>query len=141
MKRRALCLYAVSVLVSTPILLGVTSTFIPDVAPAETVFGTEPGGRTIGGPGQTVLEPGSKKQLFTFLRSGPAPVRFVCVTGANIGSGTASVNYTMRIGRTMTATFSPGDSRVVCAEVTAIGVECHRRAAECNFLWRVDELR
>ncbi len=70
----------------------------------------------------------------------PCP-RFVCVTGANIGSGAASLNYIMRIGRTMTATFSPGDSRVVCAEVTAIDVECRRGAAECKFLWRVDELR
>lgn len=111
------------------------------VANAATVFGTEPGGRTIGGPGQSLLTGGNSQEIFTFLGRGPTPVRFVCVTGANVGIGKASLHFSSRIGETMTASFSAGESRIVCAEMTAIKVQCHGQGTECTFLWRVDDLK
>ena len=135
-------------LVASVVLLGLLSVELwglaGEEAPerAETLFGKEPGGRTIGGPGQTWLKGGTaKKELFGFLSRGPTPVRFVCVTGANVGPGAASLIYRSRIGQTIVAEFAPGDSRVVCGQTTAIEVECHGQGKECQFLWRVDEPR
>ncbi len=106
---------------------------------ASLLFGTQPGGRTIGGPGQITLRSGTEEEIFEFLRSGTTPVRFLCLTGANLGPGKVSVRYSSRIGESGKAQFGPGETRVVCGETTAIKVDCQGPGTECRFLWRVDE--
>ncbi len=113
-----------------------------DAEPPETAlpsFGNTPGGRTIGGPGQTKLAGGTSKKVFGFLSRGVTQVRFVCVTGSNMGPGVAALTYKSRIGQTLSEKFAPGDSRVVCGETTAIDVECQGHGTQCRFFWRVDE--
>ena len=111
-------------------------------AVGDSFFGNQPGGKTIGGPSVTTLRAGTEKNLFSFIRSGPDPFVFVCTTGLNKGSGMVTLSYRTRLGGTQTSKFSPGDSAVVCGEVTAISVECHSgRHSQCEFLWRVDVLR
>ena len=140
--------HGIFALVASVVLVGLLSSQFLELVdaeapePVEALFSHEPGGRTIGGPGQTWLKGGTaKKELFGFLSRGPTPVRFVCVTGANVGPGAASLIYRSRIGQTIVAEFAPGDSRVVCGQTTAIKVECHGQGKECQFLWRVDEPR
>ena len=105
------------------------------------VFGGEPGGRTIGGPGRTVVRGGSSTKIFTFLHVGPTPSRFVCLTGLNEGPGTLTVIMKSRIGESMTARVPAATTRVLCGEMTAIEVECHGQSGECAFRWRIDEPR
>lgn len=102
-------------------------------------FGSEPGGRTIGGPAQTEVKSGSSRELLTFLHRGPTPFRFVCVTGLNEGPGTLTVIFKSRIGETMTVRLLPGQTRVVCGETTGVEAECHAQGGDCTLRWRVDE--
>ena len=72
-----------------------------DAEPPETtlpIFGHAPGGRTIGGPGQTTVAGGTRKKVFGFLSRGLTQARFVCVTGSNRGPGVAALTYKSRIG-------------------------------------------
>ncbi len=108
-------------------------------AEAATVFGSEPGGRTIGGPAQTSVKHGSSRELLTFLHRGPTPFRFICLTGLNEGPGILTVLFSSRIGETTTTRLSPGEARVVCGETTGVAVECHGQGGECSFRWRIDE--
>ncbi len=106
---------------------------------AAAVFGSEPGGRTIGGPAQTAVKNGSSHELLTFLHRGPTPFRFLCVSGVNEGPGILTVVFRSRIGETMTTRLSPGETRVVCGETTGIAVECHGQGGHCSLRWRIDE--
>lgn len=137
-ERRPADYYSGSLLTVALAVLAFAFAALSDVARGEPVFGSEPGGQTLGGPGQTVLKGGASKELFSFLHTGPTPSRFVCVTGLNVGEGVVSVIFKSRIGQTLTAKFSPGDSRVVCGVTTAIDVECQGQATECKFRWRLD---
>ncbi len=139
--------HAVSAFVVIVVALGISligAVGAQDAEPPETalpIFGNAPGGRTIGGPGQTTVAGGTSKKVLGFLSRGLTPVRFVCVTGSNMGPGVAALTYKSRIGETISETFAPGDSRVVCGETTAINVECQGHGTHCRFFWRVDEPR
>ncbi len=103
-----------------------------------------PGGKTIGGPSRSVLKAGEKKDLLTFIRSGPDPFIFICTTGVNSGSGEVSLHYRTRVGGIKTSTYLPGDSSVACGEATAISIECHSGPhSQCTFSLenRCDSLR
>ncbi len=105
------------------------------------VFGSEPGGRTVGGPAQAKIKSGSSRELLTFLHRGPTPFRFICMTGMNEGPATLTVVFRSRIGETTTARLSQGETRVVCGETTGVEVECHAQGGDCTFRWRIDEPR
>ena len=105
-------------------------------------LGHQPGGKTIGGPSRSVLKAGVKKDLLTFIRSGPDPFLFICTTGVNSGSGEVSSHYRTRVGGVKTSTYLPGDSSVACGEATAIFIECHSGPhSQCTFSWRIDVIR
>lgn len=105
------------------------------------VFGSEPGGRTIGGPAQIEVSNGSSRELLTFLHRGPTPVRFICLTGLNQGPGILTVVFKSRIGETITARLLQGETRVVCGQTSGVEAECHGEGGDCSFRWRIDEPR
>ena len=91
-----------------------------------------PGGRTLSGPGAVSVDAGGSQNVFSY--SGG---RGVCVTAANTGSLTVSVNVTGDTSPTLNVV--AGTTESVCADgVTAIAVACDQVKGTCSAQWRVD---
>lgn len=104
-------------------------------------------GRTIGGPGYDVLDPGERRAIFVRDTIGPSSqVIEVCATAVNLGDSILRLAYRgVNVGGTVQTNLRevlPGRTMTVCTPLQddyEFLVDCSNDNGYCFTVWRIDQ--